>query len=211
MNRISKSLIKIIQNFTTYNLTNDERLPTSICPFCKISVYRANKENKVVKLPDYSQFKFPLKSTRSNVENLCTCTLCELARQNGLQFRKKNVTKELIVKKVCTKCLSELGKGKTHNSVKSTKVKNVINGIERELTMSEQEHLACKIIDKKVPINNKELKLSRSHGKPMQIQLRSKTRNNSNQNVQISTDDMLKIKLNLGLSANDSKKLASSV
>lgn len=89
---------------------NDERLPTVVCASCKILVYKALKsENKsqIIKLPDYSGFKKIKKTTRTQKEILCDCSLCELARKPGhVNFSQKetHVNAEEEIEKCCLNC-----------------------------------------------------------------------------------------------------------
>ena len=202
--REMKNKIKSVSNYND----SDVRLPTSICTACRLSIYKLAKNEGKFNLPDYSNFTFPSKITRTSNDLKCKCTLCEYARSDiGFSTKRKRALqkrKQPIVIKKCAKCLSELRKGIKHQCTSAEKYKNV-NSTIQDLHEKTKEHIACELIkehsvkktDQQNHNSDTTISLSQKHGKPLIIDLDPKTNRNK-----ISAEDLQKLQTRFGLSTN---------
>lgn len=166
-------------------------------------------------MSDYNSFISSTANTRSKANKLGECTLCDLDRQNGLAFVKRN--KKKIVSetvKVCLKCLSKMSKGRTHKCGESSKLKNICNMVQNNLGEKPIDQLLSKLIKNKecddIDENgNRKLVLSQSAGKPLQVISTYKAKENKKSSI--SAESVLKIKVVLGLSSNKMNNLCSSL
>lgn len=206
-----KEKIKILSKNIRFT---DDRLPTSICSTCRLSVYKSVKSTKTFEFPNYARFTHVPKLTRSKGNEsmlVCKCTLCDLVRSDSGAIQKKGPNsppkKDETIIKQCTKCLSQVGRGIRHRCTQSQKYKNVRNTIQNHLPDKSKEHLACEVIKESVSKkqnndesqnSNSTISLSQYHGRPLVIDVQPK----SQYHGLISADDMLKLQTRFGLSFN---------
>ncbi|KAJ8666312.1 hypothetical protein QAD02_007974 [Eretmocerus hayati] len=217
MRVMGKCLREKISQLTVYD-AEDDRIPNSICECCKIKLYQAFKFGKEKPiLPDYSHFPFPSKNTRLKADKLCECTSCLLARKKG--FEKKTALYESsVVMKVCTKCRSEVAKGKEHRCNTSTKRKNLTNVAKTLMSPKSKKHFVCDVVREKLAENQSDEKiggstiaLSQMHGK--KLKLIKPTRGPSARSTakSLSAEQMSRIQTSHNLSSKTMQGILSSL
>ena len=131
-------------NFVCGINATDDRLPTSICKTCYNAVSDARKGlfKRQISLFDYSVLQDRLKPiTRSGSD--CNCIVCNISKSSIPSRSDFKLTKDTptvgrphletvidnckpTVVKLCTVCLSVIGKGKTHACSPLTRNENLL-------------------------------------------------------------------------------------
>lgn len=117
----------------------DERLPDCVCLTCDIALYEYEKGifSKQIVLHDHSKIPQMYPSTRSQSSEACACCICEKGRTNILPSAKSKrgrppttdqslMTTKAIAVKLCSKCLSMISRGATHNCTMGNRIKNAV-------------------------------------------------------------------------------------
>lgn len=83
---INKAIQELVNKYFEYDEMN-KLLPVVLCSSCKRNLYHIKDDStRKVYLPDFSQLKSMKKFTRSTVNNICDCTICDLARKPQQKF-----------------------------------------------------------------------------------------------------------------------------
>ena len=201
---------------------DDDRLPTVICPTCRLVLHEYNQGSfdRTINLFDHKQLG-PLKPiTRSSFE--CTCFMCTFYRDAFRRAAKnENVprgrprTATPIPIKVCNMCLSEISRGKEHNCQQNQRIHNILDFIDTSPPKAD-EKVVSTIVDVHVHVQPeaKELSFTRPQGgKPLTIMTSTQVKNRSNMQPKPSIDfeNFQKIKEHQGLSAQKSLNLAKDL
>ncbi len=172
---------------------SDIRLPTGLCGFCRSTLANYSKGDFSKKLPntfDYSSIVPPPYPTRANTNTDCCCTICVLckegkfSRQEVGQFSFKNEDQGVEndnmksnCLKLCSHCLSSIGKGKQHICTKTKFYDNILQMTQHGPAQA-SEKIASKIIKQKRGIleeKTDQIFLSQERGRPLPIQIGHKT------------------------------------
>lgn len=198
---------------------DDDRLPTVICPFCRLALEEYSRGNfaKNIQLFDHTQLATLKPITRSSSE--CTCFMCTFYRDAFKRASKNENTppgrprKENPVSiKVCSTCLSEISRGKTHNCQKSERINNIINFIDTSPPKAD-EKVASTIVDVHVQDQPEadELSFTRPQGgKPLKF-ITSTQEKKPQPQPSIDFESFQRIKERQGLSAQRSLNLAKDL
>lgn len=206
---LEQKLIKITNNYDKF----DDRLPTVLCPACKLSIFqglniRASSISLEASIQKFLSIRRDLRSCTA-CDNECQCYLCNAVRKAPETVAKKSTNiKKDSVKKRCYKCLSPIGKGLKHKCTGETALSNIKNNV-FEKNEKQKEHLVVDILKDRVPAknnfenssnseNDRKIMLSHKHGKPIAVELAAD--NKKAKKSIISTDTLNKIKTNLNLS-----------
>lgn len=215
--KCNESLQKTIcENYLTPDFDfNDPRFPTSICSSCRLIIQQNGKRNfsKRIKLfdhsslPNFTRFHFELSSTT------CPCQLCAIAKSNihsqvycvpkNKTGRPKTIDSSPVrSSKLCSKCLSEIYKGKTHNCNHTTMKENIID-LSFESNTAEQ--ICSSVIRSKIEENGQfPLTFKNTSGPNINLKLPEKPK-------MFEFSDILNIKNNLNLSQNETHFLCQNI
>lgn len=196
--KINATLEGLIKNLIPEFSVENPIYPSVVCVTCAINL---KKQKKILTV----SYEF----INTNQENpLCHCEICNIARSNNHDYKKKNIAisrevgrpgnsnspkKNLVV---CSKCLNQVGKGKPHQCNIRNKISNVLNTISEQ----QQEQVASKILNNisNTTINSKVLELKRDRGAPMKVRvLLKKDVQNQNSN-QINENTLYEIQKKTG-------------
>lgn len=123
---------RLRENYISNYDPTDDRLPCAICSKCSNDLREVSNGNKSSDiLPDVFDYSVIVPkyvaSTRSGIQRLCDCYICEVGRQSGTCVqrhqigRPRNTDHDNIhphgprgVSKLCMECLSPVGRGISH-------------------------------------------------------------------------------------------------
>ena len=199
----------------------DDRYPSATCANCRYILYKSqNDESCLDSLNIYDFSTIPPVKPLTRANDQCDCLLCDSKRYvdtksccTSFNIRKRpkvgrpkcaSVTQARPLK-ICTMCLSEIGRGKAHECTKSKRIDN-LKGILSTNNDKTEDQVACHILKKKcVDEGSTAVSLSQSHGKPLRVEV---TPPKEKENQTLRTSDMQRIKTDLNLSENKTKRLA---
>ena len=143
------------------------KLPTSLCPKCRILLNRSIKQSAPEKVAtvDYKKLlALPYKCftcTLGKSKNKQT-PLTLKAKRRGRPLKERSMKKGSSSSKICTKCLTSLSPGKRHSCYKSERLNNL-----KLLCLEENqcaEKVAVSIMKNKAQNGNSSVSLSQQRG-----------------------------------------------
>ena len=191
----------------------DERLPTALCTTCRLALTLFEKgEGNLdrVNIFDYSQLKPLSRVTRTSTSTSCDCLLCEIGRST---INAKGVPSHRPVGRpksddfesqhplrLCSLCLCEISRGKSHTCTVNDRVSNIQSMIDVSPPKTD-EKIASHILKEKSNVNNSSnVSLSKcSGGRPLNVSIGKST---PTKPTSFSASDMRDIQIDLGLSVN---------
>ena len=161
--KISESALVLIKNhsYKDYSL-EDTSLPLIICTSCvkTLKVIDSGQDDRRVPDVDYQGLTKPqIVNTRSGISEKCCCSLCVIARMNGVDYKahdkqmrdkpgrpseKVKVTRVTVSQ--CSECHSEIGPGKPHACTRTVTQENLFDLV-RNHSEKTQEQVTAKILD----------------------------------------------------------------
>ena len=172
---------------------------------------------KLPKLLNYKEHISPPPSTRSSDCQPCTCTVCSLARLSGSDYKdyiskvtnpvgqplKTPLSPPATTMSICSRCFSQIGKGRTHicnKQEKSDKIANLVKSVSDE-SQAKVASATLHDIAEKQGVSNKRgatVTLKSGHQKlPVKI---GKEKVQTGQTTTFTHDDMKKIQLSQNMS-----------
>ena len=151
----------LISEFVFHGFDRDDwRLPTVICGTCRLVLgeYANGKFTRKLSVYDHSEVGRHQYHTRSRYTN-CDCLVCTISKTNASVSSKnsrltnikpnpgrpstqeKSSSSRPTSLKLCSLCLSDIGRGKPHNCSRSgalTNVKQLLNSAEKNKKLPEQ-------------------------------------------------------------------------
>ncbi|KAJ6637216.1 Protein doublesex [Pseudolycoriella hygida] len=217
----TRKFVKIMPNGNIENLINlhitytvlNQHLPSAICSTCLRNLYKVKNGTTLnIELPDFSKLIAPVK-TREAIKLPCNCTMCRLVKAPLILKGKYTKARTTIVGKtpipnMCRRCLTFVGRGKRHKCNSSTRVENIKN-IVQQTTPKGQEHVVSSILKEKVnETGSTTMLLSQRTGHRLRVSVNSKK---EKKETLISSSDILKMQVSLGLSQNETLEMASMI
>lgn len=157
MFEINEHLLKNLKSALNMEFVLEDHLPASLCSSCKRNISfklsKDNTRNVTLKLPDFSKFSDYEKRSSVTEKRMCSCYLCELARQlyKSKNKRKSNVTvsksQKNVTTKRCCKCFKKIGQGVSHKCNRSACVENLMQEIKENLDLPQKKKLIKNLID----------------------------------------------------------------
>ena len=162
---ISDKVLALIKkhHYENYSI-EDDHLPTIACMSCVATLKAIDKspENAKRKTPfvAYDELQKPKTiSTRSTTNTVCECSICQIGRLSGWDYRKyeKDMRQKAgrprlsepdiaFPMSVCSYCHSEIGQGKPHDCSRSEMQENLFDMI-RQKSEKTQEQVTSKMLD----------------------------------------------------------------
>ncbi|XP_065683561.1 uncharacterized protein LOC136096352 [Hydra vulgaris] len=213
---ISEYFISEIKRLISGNINfDDERVPRGICVTCRFLLRKLASGDEEVSIPQLYDFESILIKPPTRQTTKCDCIICQISKTKGKgkhPFEKpsqQEVQKEeKSFEKRCTKCLSVIARGLPHNCKEATRRENL-----KALALADPlgaEQIASFIVSSKEVSSDGTILISRFHGKPLEIRPGS----NATQGLSsepLTTQDMINIQQNIGLSNNGMRKLGSAL
>lgn len=145
----------------------DDSWPSVVCSSCNNALNEAKRGVFSRKIQPY-QFTPPYTGTRAR-QNSCDCFFCQIVAKekdnSPITFRKNAKTHKEKATRLCSKCLTEIGKGKRHSCHKVTLV-------ERAKTILQENDAEGPVIAQIVnESTNKTMNLRNLRGKPRVLHL----------------------------------------
>ena len=113
---------------------NDERVPLATCISCRSQIGNLC-DGKTTVVPKLYHFETILIKPATRFSNVCECLLCQIAKLKGKEkhpFSKFQESEPKLpqqasqnAEKRCTKCLSIIGRGLSHNCTLGTRHENL--------------------------------------------------------------------------------------
>lgn len=193
----------------------DERLPTSICSPCRITLlqYQKGDFSRHIALFDHSIIGAQSYQTRSQAMTKCACFVCEKARNSSIDGKVKKVsgrpnedaTKPLVLK-LCSRCLSSLHPGKQHNCSHTSRVKNITQLAAAGSENVDEKVVACILKSKTGSTSLTEIDLNVSGGGHALKVIVSPVQKSSSRTL-FSGADVMDMQQDLHLSGRETLKL----
>ena len=111
-----------------------------------------SSRRKLPPLLNYNNLAPPAPKTRNTVDDKCECQICLIARMRGhekINMTSKTGPPPMVAQSppaktlaVCSKCWAEIGKGKPHQCLKSTKRENLA-GIMKTTSRKSRAAVTC--------------------------------------------------------------------
>ena len=158
----------------------DERLPTVLCLTCRgiLNKYRSGDFSNRIEMFDLSKLKTLKPDTRNS--SPCECTVCLIGKSTPFNF-KENLPRNVpqgrpcpnktipTPIKMCSVCLSPIGRGKPHECCNSNRLEN-LKSIVASSPAKTDEKLAASIILDKAQHSKGNIQLTRGQGgKPLSL------------------------------------------
>lgn len=217
---ITENLEKKLNSLVGTNL-KDDRLPSVLCPSCRVYVYKGlNQKGSISLEKSIKNFLLRRRDTRSqSLNDVCKCYLCNLVRKNQINSEEKIVdsqTKDFELRR-CLRCCTPIGKGISHRCHSQT----LLNNLEKNVFKSEKvkQHATVDFLksvssedrskNSSASIrNDQKIVLSQKRGKPLEVVLKP---NKKLKSSVISVTTMEKIQRNLNLSDRKLYGLAAAI
>lgn len=180
--KMSQRLINLVKIFIIDYTSDHLSYPSGLCSTCKIKLDKGTVINNVI---NYEE-----RQIEKNVNDMgmCVCDICAVARSNSYEYQKdpslkknkagrpstsspkKNMT-------VCSKCMSEVGKGVPHVCTSRNKIENIL-----KVSGNQKEQVASRVladISNTMPSTSSAqnapiLTLKRDRGVPMNVVIPNK-------------------------------------
>ena len=225
--KISPFILNLIwkHSFNDYSL-EDTSLPVIICLSCTqtLKVIDSGKVDRKLPAVDYNELVKPQTvSTRSTVSEKCCCTICVVARMNGLEYKQYEKTsreqagrprekeEEIIMTvKKCSHCHSEVGPGKPHDCTRTVTQENLLDLI-RNHSEKTQQQVTSKMLDAMCEEQGVSMQggstMLATKGLPKLVTIgNSRTLKST---PKYSIEDLSKLQISRNFSDNDTKAVAS--
>ena len=212
---ISDQHYNTIERFVVGGLDkNDPRLPKVLCMSCIRVLYyhEENEFSRTIKVFDYSKLRDIKTITRSKCD--CSCYVCAIGRYNSIgksttladssDTNTCNFKETKSVIKLCTHCLCEISRGKSHHCTITERRYNLIEMLVPSKT-SEQAIAHCL---KEKASKNDSNSFTLSQPGPS---LRCIINPVSNDPPVLKVEDILTMKSNLNIGVNTTLKMAKEL
>lgn len=209
--KISEKYSNLIKSFIPDFIINNGLYPSGLCATCRINLDKGKK----IKLADYDDKNL----VKNENENPCDCDICAVSKSNQhLYFKTQNLVKpkkgrpRLSSPKkrlsLCSKCFTELHRGKAHVCTVRSKVENVVrkSGEHHEQVASQ----ILKDVTNSTPSSSKiptTVTLKRGRGVPLNVVLPNKRLKSSIESPPVvGLDTLRNIQLRNGQNINQMEK-----
>ena len=225
--KITPVFLTLIQKHSYKDYTlDDQALPNVLCKSCAKCLKVVDSEKPGRKLPviDHSSLVKPVTiNTRLGDNETCHCTICDIARLNGHEFKSYQKTQGIILgrpaEKIpetqytiskCSLCHSEIGRGKVHECTRTTRHDNLVDLV-RSHSEKTQEQVTSKLLDaifeeKGVSKEGGSTTLA-TKGCPKMVAVGNSRSNKPN--PKYSIEEISKLQVSRNLSDNDTLAIAS--
>ena len=178
---------------------SDNRLPNAICGTCRLTVQECSQGNfkrlQRLNVYDHSLVGTQPPLTRTTANNLslapsqCPCVVCLIARSKSInlggatgsskQPRGRPSSSNAFTDEkpqaitICSKCLTQLGKGKSHMCTVTSRADNIQSFVATSPTTATRDHVAAAILkEKESESGTSNFKLSHvTGGRPFSVEM----------------------------------------
>lgn len=200
----------------------DERLPIVLCVSCRIVVDKYNNDDFSLslrdKIFDYSKLKDTKPITRTSPAT-CSCLVCSIVRSSAIgkvsdkkgktcQSQTSTLSAPPISIKICSACLTQIGRGMPHTCLTVDRYHNIKSFIETSPDKTDEKIVTSILKNKQISTNDC-IRLTRPQGgMPLSVNIGNKP---TSTQPSISVDDFKQITQHLDISINKSLTLAKDL
>lgn len=222
---INEAQRDIIENHVISGLSLlDERLPTVLCVSCRITINKYRNNDFSVSLKDtiYDYSKLNSLQTVTRTSPTCSCVICYIGRSTpfskvtntenmrpiqSCRGRPRTQSDPPTAIKICSACLTPIGRGIAHSCLNSDRVNNIKLLIDNSPTKTD-EKIASSILNEK-HISDNVIRLTRAQGgQSMSVSIGNTATTNQ---TCITVDDFKKMSQHLDISVNKTLNLATDL
>lgn len=234
MKKISSSIWEIIcKHFIDGLEITDERIPDVLCTNCyKVCCeYRQENFTRSIELFNHASIQsMTIPKTRSYTINACPCVICEVAGSIPSNIAKSNQFSSAIPErkpvgrpcnpelktfnqrpvsiKICSKCYSEIGRGKAHVCLGANRVENLSKLTSSADEQCSNEQFAASVLQSMCQSQQSNaIELKNLHGKPTRITLSPNV--NEISSAKMETSSLRNIQTSMNLSNSQTKDLSN--